>query len=329
MKLKYNTVFALLFALVLPFSRQNTDILMRDDNPIFFNLTNKSLKIAQFTDLHLTFGFDANDQKTFRLIKKITEETKPDLIVLTGDQTLSVSSGARYHQLTRKMEELKTPWTFTFGNHDGDFKKKEFLLKRMNKNNPKYLYFKSGPVLDKGGYGNFVIQCFYEDTPFYNVYLLDSKSKIKGHRPGKFFLYDYFSDDQVEWYRSKVMSDKENNVKSTAFAHIPLMQFKEALLSENSTFVKGHINESISYQEIDTGFFRAMKESTVAEGFFAGHDHLNNFTYEKDGITLGYGQLSGYNGYGKGVKRGARIIEIDEEQNFSTYIVYEDLSYEY
>ncbi len=326
MKLKIHCVFALLFALLAPFASKPPIVYERDDEPFVFHLEKESLKIAQFTDLHLAFGFDKNDRKTLALISDITRETKPDLIVLSGDQTLSITAPARHKQLIRHMESLKTPWTFVFGNHETDYHKTERLLKVIFEVPTKYMYFKIGPILKDGGYGNFALNYYYEGNPFYNVYLLDSKAEL--NLPGRIFVYDYFSDDQVAWFRNKVMVDKVNNVKSTVFAHIPLKQFEEAMLPENVHKMKGVAGEWISSQEVDTGFFDVMVESTVSEAYFAGHDHVNNFTYTKDGIILGYGQISGYNGYGT-LKRGARIIEIDEAKNFSTYIVYEDLSYEH
>jgi len=328
MKLRISSVLILLIALLLPFSRQKPLVLDHNDDPFVFHLQKESLKIAQFTDLHLAFGFDANDRKTLKLISNITAETKPDLIVLSGDQTLSITAPARHRQLIRHMESLKTPWTFVFGNHEADYHKMERLLKVIFTMNTKYMYFKVGPLLENGGYGNFTINYLYEDNPFYNLYLLDSKAELKIPGSGRLFVYDYFSEAQVDWYHNKVMIDKINNIKSTVFAHIPLIQYADALLIENKDKVKGIIGERISHQEVDTGFFNAMVESTVSEAFFAGHDHLNNFTFEKDGIILGYGQISGYNGYGT-LRRGARIIEIDESKMFKTYVVYEDLSYEY
>ncbi len=327
MTLRSNSIFATLLALLLPFARRAPVVFVRDDEPFVFHLEKESLKIVQFTDLHLAFGFDKHDRQTLALITKITQETKPDLIVLSGDQTLSITAPARHRQLIRHMESLETPWTFVFGNHEGDYHKIEHLLDVIFTMKTKYMYFKVGPILESGGFGNFAINYLYEGNPFYNIYLLDSKAELNIPNSNKLFIYDYFSAAQVEWFKNKVMVDKVNNTRSTVFAHIPLIQYEEALLPENKDKMKGVVGEWISHQEVDTGFFDAMVQSTVSEAFFAGHDHLNNFTYEKDGIILGYGQISGYNGYGT-LKRGARIIEIDETRKFSTYIVYEDLSYE-
>ena len=126
-----------------------------DDTPIRFDLKGPSLKIVQFSDIHLMYGFDKTDRSTFELIKNITNETNPDLVVFTGDQTLSISSLARYKDLTKFMEELKTPWTFVFGNHDYDYTSPAKIINNVLSINPVYLYFKEGPALAEGGVGNF------------------------------------------------------------------------------------------------------------------------------------------------------------------------------
>ena len=55
MKLRISSVLILLIALLLPFSRQKPLVLDHNDDPFVFHLQKESLKIAQFTDLHLAF----------------------------------------------------------------------------------------------------------------------------------------------------------------------------------------------------------------------------------------------------------------------------------
>lgn len=327
MKHQIYTIFAVLIAqfsgLFAP-----KPIVFSDDNPFIFNLGQPSLKILQFTDLHLTYGFDANDQKTLSQIEKITLHEAPDLIVLTGDQTLSISAPARYRQLIRHMETLKTPWTMIFGNHENDFHSFNKIIATIESEETDYLYFKLGPALTDGGYGNFHFNYYYNDNPFYHFYFLDSKTELKRQREiTDLSRYEYFSTAQVDWFKDKVALDKLAGTESAVFTHIPLVQYRYAEEAVGTPALVGHIREGIYTQSRDTGFFNAMKESGVSKAVFVGHDHRNNFEFDYEGIKLVYGQNSGYNGYGN-ITRGARIITIDSQKTLSTYIIYEDLTYD-
>ena len=327
MKHRIYTIFALLIS---QFSGQMAPkpIDFSDDQPFVFNLEQPSLKVLQFTDLHLTYGFDANDQKTLSQIKKITLHETPDLIVLTGDQTLSISAPARYRQLIRHMESLKTPWTMIFGNHENDFHSFNKIIDTINSEDTTYLNFKLGPELSEGGYGNFRFEYYYEDNPFYNFYFLDSKTELNRKRESSdLSRYEYFSTAQVDWFKDKVDVDKLTGIQSAVFTHIPLVQYRYATEAKGTPALVGQIREGIYTQSRDTGFFNAMKESGVSKAVFVGHDHRNNFEFDYEGIKLVYGQNSGYNGYGN-ITRGARIITIDDTKTLSTHIIYEDLTYD-
>lgn len=317
MKIQLPLIFVSLIGTINP-SFASKKVEFSDDLPFEFHLTSPSLKVLQFTDLHLTYGFDKNDQKTLKLIKNITNYVEPDLVIFTGDQTLSITAVARYKQLVSLAESLKTPWTFIFGNHDNDFNSYYSLLEAVNSMNPQYLYFKVGPSLIDGGYGNFEIAYYYNDLPFYHLYMLDTKNELDKRTSVHLSRYDYLSEAQVNWYKDRSQDD---NVKSTIYMHIPLPQHREV---NDFPLLSGQKGEGVYSQGLDTGFFDAMKDNGVSEAVFVGHDHRNNYVFEKEGIKLGYGQISGYNAYGT-LTRGARVVEISEDHEFSTYIIYEDL----
>ncbi len=296
-----------------------TEIKYSDDTPIRINLTTPSLKIVQFSDIHLNYGFDKSDHLTFELIKNVTNEVKPDLIVFTGDQTLSITSVARYKDLTNFMDEIKTPWTFVFGNHDNDYTTKAKILKGVFSLEPEYLYFKEGPELDKDGVGNFSFNYFYNDQPFYNLYFLDSKDELKRKETDSLSKYKYLSAEQVDWYSQKAGEDKTSNVYSSLFMHIPLVQFSLSLDFEN-----------VSIQSKDTGLFNSILTHGVTQAVFVGHNHTTDSVFTHQGIKLVHGRLSGFNASGT-IARGARIIEITPtsgtEPLLTTSIIYEDLTY--
>ena len=79
------------------------------------------------------------------------------------------------------------------------------------------------------------------------------------------------------------------------------------------------LEDMVYAQGKDTGFFDMMLTYDKSKAVFVGHDHLNDFTFIKDGILLAYGRNSGYTAYGY-LERGGRHIEITDEV-LSTYVV--------
>lgn len=309
---KLLTIFLtlLIFGLVACQAAQEEGI-YTDDLPFTIEMTDDDLNILQLTDLHLTYGIDSNDRKTLSLIDDLVDATDVDLIVISGDMMMSISAPSLFSRLIRHMESLKTPWTFVFGNHETDYTSYETLLHRIG--DTEYLYFKVGPEMADGGYGNFVIQFTKDSVPFYNVYLMDSHNEMKEYTEEQ-GEYGYVSVAQVDWYQNHVESD---TVDSVMFMHIPLRQMM------NPVDYVGIFNEDKVYaQGVDTGLFDQIVDNGKTTGVFVGHDHLNDFYLMKDGVMLAYGQITGYNAYGD-LERGGRVIHIDSDGVMSSYIVLE------
>lgn len=304
--------FVLLIVLITTLSScQSYDIMYTDDDPFVIEMKGESLKVLQLTDLHLTYGNDYRDRQTFELIKDLNSQDDYDLIVISGDMTMSPAGPRLFSQLIDVMESLKTPWTFIFGNHETDFNTYEDYLKRIPSDTT-YLYFKVGPKLQDGGVGNFHITMTKDGLPYYRIYLLDSKAERDDYTEEE-GEYDYLSLDQVAWYSDHVETD---TVHSMAFMHIPLRQYIEA---EN--FDEGVFLEDMVYaQGVDTGFFDAMVLHGKTDAVFVGHDHLNDFRFRKEGIILAYGRATGLNGYGY-LEKGGRHIEVLPDGSYLTHIM--------
>ena len=305
-------VVSLIFMLMMSLSScQSNEIIYTDDDPFVIEMKGESLKVLQLTDLHLTYGNDYRDRQTFELIKELNDQDDYDLIVISGDMSMSPGGPRLFSKLIDVMESLETPWTFIFGNHENDYHTYEDFLSIIPETD--YLYFKVGPQLLDGGVGNFHFTFTKDDHPFYRVYLLDSKAEAKASEDAD-FEYDYISEGQVEWYRQLVENDL---VDSIVFMHIPLVQFNLW------TNIVGTFGEDRVYaQGQDTGFFDAMVTYGRSKALFVGHDHLNDFYFILDNIMLAYGRATGYNGYGT-LEKGGRHIEILENGQLSTYLVSE------
>ena len=71
----------------------------------------------------------------------------------------------------------------------------------------------------------------------------------------------------------------------------------------------GRMFESVGCSPFNSGLFEAMKK-TGAQGIFCGHDHINDFHINIDGIDIYQTLGAGYFTYGK--ERGGRLIILDE-----------------
>jgi len=300
----------LMISIVALTACQLKDIIYSDDLPMTIESDDEEIKILQITDLHLTQGISYTDRQTFKLIEALNEADDYDLIVITGDLTMSPLAPSLYKALIKHMESLETPWTFVFGNHDTDFNSYQKLLSLFDDTH--YLYFKIGPELEDGGYGNFQINFTYQNEIIYTSYFLDSKAELED-TSDRDWAYDSLSTGQVNWYKTHVSND---TVDSIVYMHIPLKQY------ENPTSYEGNFLEDKVYaQGEDTGFFDAMLQYGRSQAVFVGHDHLNDFITYKDDIMLAYGRISGYSAYGY-LERGGRVVSIINNE-ITTYLVVE------
>jgi predicted MPP superfamily phosphohydrolase len=304
-------ILTLLLGLVAVSCSSSREIIYTDDEPITIAMTGDSLKILQLTDLHLTYGIDANDRATLQLIRTLVSAADYDLVVLTGDMVLSNFGPLLFRRLVRTMEELETPWTFVFGNHETDYSSYQAYLAELD--DTTWLRFKVGPELEEGGVGNFVITFTKDDIPFYNVYLFDSHTEREEYTEEE-GEYDYVRESQVAWYEDHVAAD---TVDSVAYMHIPLRQF-----IDSEGYVGVFDEDKVYAQGIDTGLFAAMAAAEKTKGVFVGHDHLNDFYVIREGIMLAYGRISGFSAYGD-LERGGRVVEISSAGVMSSYIVLE------
>lgn len=294
----------------------NSNVLkLSDTDTLKINVETDEVKIMQLTDVHLTYGFDYLDRKTFKLIDKLIEKEEPDIIVVTGDLFMTLSAKSVFKKFIKFIDKYDIPWSIIFGNHEAEFHSMETIVKTLESVKTNNLYFLNNPNLipsKEDGYSNFRLEIYNNDTHLLNLYLLDSKVNRRDGVKDSRYPYDYLSKDQVNWYEDLV---KDDLVKSLAFMHMPLIQFLE---------YDGPLRGEKSWpQAVDTGFYDVMKKYDKTLGVFVGHDHLNSFHFKipGDNILLSYGLSSGYNSYGN-VEKGARFITFNNlKQEMKTYTV--------
>ncbi len=272
-----------------------------------------TFRIVQFADIHWTWGF-GDDRKSGRLMRAVLDEEKPDLVVYTGDNitggTLLAYRALR--QVTEPCAERNIPWAAVFGNHDDEGntgRKRQMELMRMLPGclsiaGPEEVDGVSNYVLTVGGFQN-------PQFPAALLYFIDSLGYMQYQGEKK---YNYIQPSQLQWYQKESERFKRLNngqaLPALAFFHIPLPEYR---LVWESGRAKGVKQEEVCDSPVNSGLFSVMKEMGDVMGVFVGHDHVNDFIGELEGIYLGYGRGTGYGTYGKeGFPRGARVIELLE-----------------
>lgn len=328
-----------------------TPCFTEDSSTGFFSIEkqdDEDFRILQLTDTHIGGGNMSrkNDKKTIDSMLKVIYSVRPHLIIVTGDvlypfslQTGNLNNKITAYAVVDFFESLGIPWTIVFGNHDNSAAttlNRSELADIFADDNLKYCLFNKNPAGENlSGYGNNIINVVNEDGTINNtLFLFDSHGTVSA---GK---YDKIHDDQVEWYKKTVtaLSVEENGVaegetvKSLAFFHIPLEEYKTALElhkagSGEVEYLYGDADEKIlcynsTKNRVKGKLFDAIVEMSSTAATFCGHNHKNNFAIIYKGVQLTFGSSMVYNGLFGIAKndtyRGGTLITLDNGGNFSS-----------
>ena len=287
--------------------------------------SNHKFKIVQFTDVHWIYD-DPKSEEAAERMREVLDAEKPDLVVYTGDVIFAKPAAKALDRALEPAIERGIPFAVTWGNHDDEHDMTRAQLSA-------YIQHKRGNLTSHtegiSGQTNYTLSVMSSDgkRDAAVLYIFDSNSystlkNIKG--------YGWIRHEQVEWYRKASAAFTSSNngtpLPALAFFHIPLPEFHEAVRNENTMLV-GTRKETACSPAINTGLGAAMLECGDVMGVFVGHDHVNDYAAEWNGILLAYGRYSGgntvYNAIPGG--NGARIIELTEgEKGFKTWIRIKD-----
>lgn len=326
------------------------------------------IKVMQLTDIHIGGGpFSiGKDLKALNAVAAMITAEKPDFVIITGDLvypiimqsgTINNSYGARL--VAELMESLGVYWTYTYGNHDveaGSIYSKE----EINELYSNYPHCFTATVEGIDGYSNRAFNIVNSDGVITrSLVLLDSHDYGPEHIAVISAQYDNIHENQVEWYKSAIVSLNEQNKKaisalpadkqieyaaletvpSSVYFHIPLKEYADAWAEfeqngyKDTADVKynsGVAGEVVCCGDGEDNLFEYMVELGSTDSVFCGHDHYNYYSVNYKGINLCYGMYIDYIAYigikNNGSQRGCMVITYynDGNMDFCSENYYQD-----
>lgn len=309
---------------------------------------NGEFTVMHLTDMQ--DNYPAN-QTMLEYIDVMLKTYKPDIVVLGGDNSVgdADTKEAAIKEIADVFVKNETYFTLVFGNHDHQYVKeidvdleaqelaKGYLLELYQRYGGEYcLAYDADPSLH--GVGTHYLPVYasnsYSKIKF-NLWMFDSGSYAADEN-GNQVGYDCVREDQIKWYQeqSKIIDTiAGETVNSIAFQHIVVGDVydnlfyetpfdlgklgrsyngkKYSFLPKTENFT-GHLLEFPCPGYYNCGQFDAMVKQGNMLAVFSGHDHVNSYETEKDGVWIINTPGATLHSYGDDLVRGCRIITINE-----------------
>lgn len=303
---------------------------------------NGKFKILAFADVQ--DGYPMHEDFLVYMNEAL-DKTQPDLVIFLGDIIMSAETSEDYwkgyDQLIEPLEARGIPFTFVFGNHDDqdthkESTKDEKLAKYMTYDN--CLAYDADVSLHGSGTHNLEILSSDGSKTAFNLWMMDSGDYIDGG-------YDCVRADQLAWYTEtskQLEADNGGKVPSLMFQHIvPAEVAKEVMFTVNGdlgdlastnfsdgtaatylpnifAFEDGWMFEQACPSPDCEGQWDAITERGDVQAVFFGHDHINSYVANINGIDAVNVPGSTYNSYYDMTIQGAMLLTLDEN-DLSTY----------
>ena len=305
---------------------------------------NGTFKILVLADVQDVYPID---DAMISFVNEALDYAKPDLVVFDGDNIVTEDVRA-YEQLLYPLVSRNVPFTFVFGNHDVE--RENFTAEQQLAEYQKYpgcLAFDADPALHGCANHNLLIYSSKGNDIAFNLWMFDSGTSLHDEN-GEWLGYDWVRADQIEWYNKTRDAITEANggkvVPAIAFQHIIPKEAVEVLFYESDismgeltyNFNDGSVYSYIPKIETFDGYifekscpgngsdgqWDAMKAGGDVLAVVVGHDHVNSFVADINGIDLVQTPGATYHSYYNKMLQGARIIELDEG-DLDSYYTYE------
>lgn len=340
-------------------------------------------KVMHFTDIHIGGGIYSHrrDKKAVYEIITMLQAEKPDLVILGGDNTyclfkIGFNGGDCFNNemvarnLIDIFEHEGVYFSTVFGNHDTesvDRVDRTALGKIYMEEQYEYCIFNSEFTDEKAKSvpsvsNQFIVVKNKGGEIIKLLLLVDSNAYLSTSFADTVFgNYDVIHDAQIEWAKNEIETLSEKNglekgeyIKTLAFMHIPVGEYRTALddlieevkdekgnvveyvqktPSADTEFIEGSwgekkvcyggLNDDSKSPEDQDRFFEVLCEDMGSvEAIFCGHDHTNNAVVKYKGVLLDYGYSIDNIAYGNGIsnsglQRGTTVITLYSDGTFN------------
>ncbi|MBQ2760106.1 MAG: metallophosphoesterase [Clostridia bacterium] len=305
------------------------------DTTIRFN-TDGKLKILHIADPHL--ANDKHFDSSIWVIAEACDIEKPDLVVLTGDNTKPYEDPEETKKIINSLmnifESRNIPVAVTFGNHDseaGPMTRADIM--EYYKTFSCVITAEDADVFKNCATFNIPVLASDTDDVKFNIWVFDSGDYDEDDPRH----YDRVRTEQIEWYNETAAKLKEDNggktVNSVVFQHIIVPEIYDVLKKTDSKkpFAIQHIYNEDEYYMFDSeqtnygtlnekpcpgyyndGQFDALVENGDVLAMFTGHDHTNAFGVRNQNIDIYTSPMTRYKGLAYTTQYGYRVVEINE-----------------
>ncbi len=311
---------------------------------VILNISDPQLGAPEWEEGHV------NRKILEHTLSELVNRANPDLITVSGDLAWAGQDHA-YAMFGALMESFQTPWAIVWGNHDNQ-NGAEFIEKIVNRylELPHFVYEKGNPAF---GNGNYVIGIEENGKLVESIFMLDSHDKL-AHVAEDGTVNQAWSKvypEQVSWLREQSNAIKSQGCKDgILILHIPIYAYKLAskaayeqegdahadITLEDSYkgvgWRKGYENsvgvqfEGISCYPEEDGVFDAIKDVGLIKHVIAGHDHVNNWIINHEGVKLIFALKAGPGCYWNPVLNGGTVLKVNQNGVFDAYHEYVDIS---
>ncbi len=307
---------------------------------------NGEFKILVLADVQTGYPMD-EDMVYF--IEEALKHENPDLVVFTGDNVNNPDLKT-YEQMLKPLIDVGVPYTMVLGNHDqensGGLTREQIVAEYQKYEG--FLGYDADPSIHGAGTHNLPILSSDGKDLAFNLWLFDCGDYVYNSH-GERLGYDWVRKDQIEWYDNVREELKAENggevVPSLVFQHIipqepcrEIFYVTDVQLGEVTknfsdgtamTFIpdiskyNGYLFEPCCPGYGNDGQWDAMVNGGDVLGVVCGHDHMNSFIADVNGIDMIMTPGCTYDSYNSNINQGARVLVLNEKDtsSYETYLV--------
>ncbi len=310
--------------------------------------TDRDIKVLQITDTQLVDStqdttnltaekiedYKPTDENKAKLLynelDQLVAETKPDVILLTGDIVWGTydDAGTLFEDIVAHMDSYKIPWAPIMGNHDQETAKGTAWICDLLRSAEYSIFTRNNEL---GGNGNYSIGIAKNGELERTIFMMDSsgiygasKEEIQSGEANYVYM---LHEGQIAWYRT--IADR-TKVKSFVCMHANSADFMTALQEKgyqsmmDNDYNKAYYDLGMDNTQEDFGFKYEAKtggmqtkeylypyfQAAGTDGVFIGHDHSISLSIKWKDIRWTWGLKTGrYASYWE--KTGGTLITLD------------------